>query len=110
MQATFAFLLVAGVVCGGRKTETNGQTSHQWVFVSSPMMETPAALEDLDDDGRVDLAAEGRWFLTRGEGSFEETEAIFTVPATGVALLQDTDGDGSIDRISFAGAPFPPPR
>jgi hypothetical protein len=71
----------------------------------------PGHLIDLDGDGAPDVAASGRWFLARGDGwieipeGFSPTEFAALEPRT--VLLEDSDGDGGIDRILVDGQPFP---
>jgi mono/diheme cytochrome c family protein len=57
------------------------------------------ALGDLNDDGKLDLAAGALLFAQRGDGTFDEPQRLPTNPGAALALV-DVDRDGMLDLVS----------
>jgi hypothetical protein len=98
-----ASLILGGLTCHVQHVSTDGDSHTRWVIISNPLLDepVPSFVLDFDGDGEDDFWTEWGLFLSREEG-FQIVPDV-APPESGepplLVVLEDTDGDGSIDSI-----------
>ena len=89
----------AGVDGGEPSTCTGILSLGDYLMSSSPRMNSPLTMADLNGDGLVDLVSPGRVAFGKGNGTFS-APVDFKIGSLSGMAVGDLDGDGKVDMVT----------